>query len=189
LARAEAERKFPEQGSPEGATKGTAVSAPRPAADPARKTYLYAEQAADLALFTKAKKAVGEQAYRTCLNAHGVERSLQFTSHAAAEACLADLRQTAAAQAAQRKLEKQKAEAEMDAASLPCHRAGSGCDIVTANQIAALVKKLGTPLAEASMALTTQFQDRKREFPDSPDIDHWRVILIGLENLVKERAK
>ena len=170
-----------------GGTVGVAVPAPRPAADPRTGKYLYPEQAEHLKLFAKAKASVGEVAYRRMLKHHGVDKSLQFQLRTVAEACLADLRSTAAAQAKQRKLAKEKADAEMDAASLLPSREGSGCPIHISNQIATVIKKLKTPWDEANMAMETTLHDRRKEHPDAPIEDHWGVILCGLEDVLRKR--
>lgn len=88
-------------------------------------------------------------------------------------------------------LELEAAERESNDASLYCHRSGVGCPVHIANSIAACIKKLETPFQEANDAMQTTLQDRRREYPDSPDADHWNVILLGLQDVLgkKERAK
>lgn len=160
---------------------------PRPAADPRLGRYLYPEQAEHLKLFAKAKKAIGEEAYRRCLKYAGFDKSLHIDAAHHAERILKDMREIAAAQAKTRKLKSDQAKAEMDAASLLPSREGSGCPIHIANQIATCIKKLGTPWQEANMVMQTLITDMRKDYPHVQDSDHWAVILAGLSDQVKKR--
>ena len=187
-----AEDPLPPSDSPTGkpATPKPIVGAPencfppRPQANPRTGAYLYPEQAEHLKLFAKAKKAIGEEAYRRALsyysNKYGkIEKSTQFTGRVDADACLEGMRSIAQAQAKTRKLAKEKADAESNAASLLPSREGSGCDMPISNQIATYVKRL---------KWTTESANAKIQMHLDAGEDY-ETIMLRLRELVEREAK
>ncbi len=160
---------------------------PRPAADPRAGRYLYPEQAEHLKLFAKAKKAIGEDAYRRCLKYAGFDRSLHIDAAHHAERILKDMRDVAAAQAKQRKLAKEKVDAEMDSASLlPC-RPGSGCPVQISNAFAQIMAKAKIPLEEMNKGLRESFEVYRAKFPDATTEDVWTALLVTLQEQMERK--
>lgn len=173
--------------APEPTSRDSGAS-PRPAADPRAGRYLYESQAADMKEFTRLKRSVGEEAYRRVLAHHGVPKSNYFNTHEAASTCISDLLETEKAQAKQKRLEKQKADAEMDAASLlPC-RPGSGCPTNISNAFAQIQAKAKLPLEEMNRGLKDSFEIYRSKFPDASPEDAWTAILVTLQDKMDHRG-
>jgi hypothetical protein len=117
--------------------------------------------------FKVAKKAIGEAKYYEILRSHGFQKSNEVPDLAKAKAILTEMQREQELQAAYRMEQRQREQAEADAASLVCHRSTSGCDVRIANAIRNEICRLKgvaalTPamIEEANMAMETSRADK-----------------------------